>query len=277
MSIKDPTSSPILPRSPAPLGNAAAPVAARPAAQPPSSQPAGDKFDAQANARKQDVAMPGASSGVVITAALREKLAPYLKERPKKGFGYIIAQGDVLDQLLEEAYEDTEDGQQSDDDKLDKWLEAFLLYNRHLGLETGEALQMAVGQLLFFPELNDMLELHSALAEHTNPLNFPAIEAFLKVASLPAEASAYFHFVQGRGPNPAPGLALRAEHNDVRRGLGKRTKRWKTENVPTSMSRMARTAGATVLSLVEDARNLRANKPSLGTPRVDRGLADEEN
>src|SRR5262245_58465599 len=107
-----------------------------------------------------------------------------------------------------------------------------------------------------------MLDLHTKLEGTINPLNFPAIESFMKLASLPPEASAYFHFITGKGPNPAPGLALRADNNEARRGLGKRTKRWKTENVPNSMSRMARTAGSTVLTLVEEARNHRTTKPS---------------
>lgn len=260
MSIKDPTSSPIIPRTQTPLPG----VAPQQVDTRPTGQPSTDRFDARPLDHRPatDVVAPGTSTGVVITAALRQKLAPFLKERPKKGFGYIVAQGDVLDQLLEEAYQDSEQQNGSDEDRLDKWIEAFLMYNRHLGLDTAAALQTAIGQLLFFPELNEMLDLRQKLEGTINPLNFPGIEAFMKLASLPPEASAYFHFISGKGPNPAPSLGLRADNNEARRGLGKRTKRWKTENVPNSMSRMARTAGSTVLTLVEEARNHRTAKPS---------------
>src|SRR5688572_18862824 len=133
MSIKDPTFSPIVPRTQTPLPGVQPNPIAQTDARPAGQQPATDRFDARPTDHRQtaDVVAPGTSTGVVITAALRQKLAPFLKERPKKGFGYIIAQGDVLDQLLEEAYQDSQDnqsGEHSDDDRLDRWIEAFLLY-----------------------------------------------------------------------------------------------------------------------------------------------------
>src|SRR5258708_324090 len=44
--------------------------------------------------------------GVFISPQLRKRLAKFLAGRPKNGFGYLIAKGDLLDHLLEEAYED---------------------------------------------------------------------------------------------------------------------------------------------------------------------------
>jgi hypothetical protein len=211
--------------------------------------------DAEQQALLQGKVAPGTSVGVFVTPELRKKLAPFLKARPKRGFGYVIAAGDVLDDLLQEAYEDSED--RGEDDRFDRYIAAFLEYNRHLGLKTAEALQAAVGQLLFFPELVELTEFRQALTLGTNPLNFPAIEAFLKIAGLDEAAARQFHWI-------APGahdVAVDADPVGRRRerekaGSGVRSRRLQFDQVGQNLSRLARAAGQSVLSLVERARDL---------------------
>jgi hypothetical protein len=136
--------------------------------------------------------------GVFISPQLRKKLEPYLKKRPSRGFGYIIARGDVLDDLLDEAYDDSEGG--DDESRTASIIAAFLEYNRHLGLSGPEALNAAVGQLLFFPELQELLSMKETLARGASPANFPAIEVFLDFAGMPASAAPMFHWVAPRMP-----------------------------------------------------------------------------
>jgi hypothetical protein len=138
--------------------------------------------------------------GIFISPQLREKIKPYLKNRPKRGFGYIISKGDVLDDLLDEAYSDGEGEGRDDEQRMADIIAAFLIYNRHLGLTDPEALQAAIGQLLFFPELHELLSLTSALAHGVNPTTFPAIESFLQVAGMPPSAAKMFHWVAPRLP-----------------------------------------------------------------------------
>src|SRR5262245_35811302 len=57
------------------------------------SQPDPRAPDAQQPATLQTKVAPGTSVGVVITPELKKKLAPYLSTRPKRGLGYIIANG----------------------------------------------------------------------------------------------------------------------------------------------------------------------------------------
>jgi hypothetical protein len=271
MNVKDPTSSPILSR---PIVGTQ-PQTPTPHTEAKPLQKAPDQFAQTGRSAEgkplNDLVPQGQSRGQVLTPALKQKLAPYLKARPKKGFGYIVAEGDVLDQLLQEAYDDSEGEEgQSDDDRLEKWIGAFLSYNCHLGLNTADALSAAIGQLLFFPELNEMLEFHTTLRQAANPLSFPAIESFLKLAELPAEAAAHFHFVGGKSASNAA-LKLRADESQERRGLGKRTKGLRgTETVQGSLSRLARQAGGVVLQMVEWGRELEAKKnPNTGVEKND--------
>lgn len=261
MNVKDPTQTPLIPR---PIVGAQAQTPTPQAEAKPQAK--ADQFAQSGRTTEgkplNDLVPQGESRGQVLTPALKQKLAPYLKARPKKGFGYIVAEGDVLDQLLQEAYDDSEgDENESDEDRLEKWIGAFLSYNCHLGMNTADALSTAIGQLLFFPQLNEMLEFHTTLREAANPLSFPAIESFLKLAELPPEAASQFHFVGGKTASNAA-LKLRADESRERRGLGKRTKGLRgTETVQGSLSRLARQAGSVVLQMIEWGRALEARTP----------------
>jgi hypothetical protein len=136
--------------------------------------------------------------GIVISPDVRRKIAPFLRARPKRGFGYIVEDGDVLDDLLHEAYEEGED--ESEESRADRYMAAFLEYNRHLGLTGPDALAAAVGQLMFFPELQELFELDEAMARGLVPANFPAIETFLAVCGLPASAATSFQWIPPRRP-----------------------------------------------------------------------------
>jgi hypothetical protein len=133
--------------------------------------------------------------GIFVSLPLRKRLEKFLKNRPKKGFGYIIANGDLLDDLLEEAYEDCDEN-----DRAEAYIAAFLEYNRHLGLTGPEALNQAVGQLLFFPEMQELLKMQDIIDQGLVPSNFPAIEAFLSASGLPESAAKMFHWVPPRLP-----------------------------------------------------------------------------
>jgi hypothetical protein len=133
--------------------------------------------------------------GIYIAPQLRKRLEKFFAGRPKKGFGYLIAKGDLLDDLLEEAYEDFDE-----ESRGEAYIAAFLEYNRHLGLSGPEALSAAVGQLLFFPEMQELFKMQEILDQGLVPSNFPAIEAFLAVAGLPDSAARMFHWVPPRLP-----------------------------------------------------------------------------
>jgi hypothetical protein len=134
--------------------------------------------------------------GIFVAPQLRKRLERFLSNRPKKGFGYIIAKGDLLDDLLEEAYEDCDE-----ENRAEAYIAAFLEYNRHLGLEGPEALNAAVGQLLFFPEMQELLKMQELLERGAVPSNFPAIESFLSFTGMPEGAAKMFHWVPPRLPS----------------------------------------------------------------------------
>lgn len=131
--------------------------------------------------------------GISVSAQLRKRLEKFLANRPKKGFGYIIANGDLLDDLLEEAYEDCDE-----ENRAEAYIAAFLEYNRHLGLSTPDALNAAVGQILFFPEMQELIEVQQILQRGMVPTNYPAIEEFLRFAGMPESAARMFHWVPPR-------------------------------------------------------------------------------
>lgn len=137
---------------------------------------------------------PGASMGLVLSSALKRKIEAHLSKRPKAGFGYVVQSDDLLFDLIDEAYEqDEEDGGDRRRERL--FIAALLEMNRHLGL-TDPELEKTAGRLMFFPELDVLLEMEAQLAAGIPASGFPGLELFLELAGLPAEDARQFHWVQ---------------------------------------------------------------------------------
>lgn len=150
-------------------------------------------------------ARPGASVGLALSGALKRKLEGYLSKRPRAGSGYVVQREDLLFELIEEAYEGEEDdGGERRRERL--FVAALLEMNRHLGLKDPE-LETAAGQLMFFPELDAVLELEARIAAGIPVVGFPGLERFLDLAGLEPEEARQFHWVRPALPASDANLA----------------------------------------------------------------------
>lgn len=118
---------------------------------------------------------------------LQARFEAHLASSPTPGFGYLIALGDQLDRLLGAAYGSAGD----------PYVAAFMRHNGHLAPGAFDDLSCVAGQLLYFPLLAQLAELHNAMMAGQAASGFSAIDQFLAQAGMPP--SAYPFLAQARG------------------------------------------------------------------------------
>lgn len=106
---------------------------------------------------------------------LQARFEAHIASSPTPGFGYLIALGDHLDRLLGAAYGSTADA----------YVAAFMKHNGHLASDAFDDLSRATGQLLYFPLLAQLIEIHNAMNAGQAATGFSAIDQFLAQAGMP--------------------------------------------------------------------------------------------